>query len=334
MIELEFDPSSVLSAAEPPEARGLRRDQVRLLVYERATRKITHARFDQLPTMLRSGDLLVLNNSRTLPACLLGQCGDQEIEIRLLHARNAFWQCALSPEDAVRPGALIYVSENLCARVLDRCPIKGIWTLWLTAEKLKASEAIYKQGRPIQYEHLQKLWDLEQFQTIYATHPGSMEMPSAGRPFSWELLFKLQKHGVRLVYITLHCGLSYIENSVDGPWEEEYIIPEHTAEAIREAKAQGNRVIAVGTIVVRALETGANEAGHVQASHSWTKLRITPGYRFKVVDGLLTGFHEPRSSHLSLITAFANEEAIRTIYTHAVRSRYLWHEFGDANLIL
>ena len=332
MIE-ELDPSTTLSAVEPPEARGLRRDQVRLLVYEQSVHKITHARFDQLPMVLRSGDVLVLNNSRTLPACLLGRCGDQEIEIRLLHARSAFWQCALSPEEAVHPGSVIALSENLSARVLDRCPIKGTWTLWLKAEKLKSYEAIYKQGRPIQYEHVQKLWDLEQFQTIYATHPGSMEMPSAGRPFSWELFFKLQRHGVRIVYITLHCGLSFIEG-VDGPWEEEYVVPGHTAEVIGEAKSQGGRIVAVGTTVVRALETAADETGRVQATHGWTKLRITPGYRFKVVDGLLTGFHEPRSSHLSLITAFAGEEAVRTIYKHAVQSRYLWHEFGDANLIL
>jgi S-adenosylmethionine:tRNA ribosyltransferase-isomerase len=334
MNELEFDLPKTLSAGEPPEARGLRRDQVRLLLYERSTEKITHARFHQLPELLCPGDVLVLNNSRTLPARLLGRYEGQEIEVRLLHARNIFWQCAISPKEAVHPGSEITLSENLRARVLNHCPIKRVWTLRLKAEHSRPYEEIYKLGRPIQYEHLKKLWKLEQFQTIYAAHPGSVEMPSAGRPFSWELLFKLQRCGVHIAYITLHCGLSYIEHGSDGPWEEEYIVSAQTAGAIQEAKACGRRVIAVGTTVVRTLETVADEMGRVRAAHGWTKLHITPGYRIKVIDGLLTGFHEPRSSHLDLMAAFAGVEAMRAIYKEALRSQYLWHEFGDANLIL
>lgn len=334
MIESEFDLPKTLSASEPPEARGLRRDQVRLLVYECSTSKITHARFDQLSEFLRPGDVLTLNNSRTLPARLFGRCDGAKLEVRLLHARNAFWQCLLSAEEAVRPGCEIRLGEELRAQVLNRCPIKRVWTLWLKADKARRYQELYKLGHPIQYEHLKESWDLDYFQTIYAAHPGSMEMPSAGRPFSWELLFKLKESGVRIAYITLHCGLSDINDRLERPWEEEYVVPAQAAEAIREAKARGSRVIAVGTTVVRALETIAAERGHVGAAHGWTKLHIRKGYRFQVIDGLLTGFHEPRSSHLDLMAAFAGAEAMRTIYEEALRSRYLWHEFGDVNLIL
>jgi len=331
---LAFELPSELEAAEPPEIRGLRRDQVRLLVYERQSSKVTHTHFNQLPNFLRAGDVVVLNNSRTLPASLRGSCDDRPIEIRLLHARNSFWQCAIFPSEAIRPGAEILFREELCARVLHYCPLKGIWTLRVTGERTKLYEALYRLGRPIQYEHLKSPWNLDSFQTIYATHPGSAEMPSAGRAFSWELLFRLKRQGVQIVYVTLHCGLSFIDDRAVGPWEEEYHVSPEAARAINGAKARGGRIVAVGTTVVRTLESVADATGRIKSEHSWTKLQIQPGYRLKIVDGLLTGFHEPRSSHLELLTAFVGNESLRAIYEEALRMRYHWHEFGDTNLIL
>jgi S-adenosylmethionine:tRNA ribosyltransferase-isomerase len=181
-------------------------------------------------------------------------------------------------------------------------------------------------------------WDLEYYQTVYAKEPGSAEMPSAGRAFTWKLLFDLKRQGIDTAQIVLHTGLSsYLDDELDASHlasEEEYFISEETANKINYTHRAGGRVIAVGTTVVRALESAVDEMGMVQAQHHYTRLRITANHQLKAVDGLLTGMHEPEASHLDLLTAFLPAQEIRSAYVDAIQQKYLWHEFGDLNLLI
>jgi len=207
-------------------------------------------------------------------------------------------------------------------------------------------DEVYRLGQPVRYEYVSAPWDLDYYQTVYAQEPGSAEMPSAGRAFTWRLLFDLRRRGVEAAYIVLHTGLSsYMDDDLDAlhpASEEEYLISEAAAIKINRAHEQQRRIIAVGTTVVRALESAASaKAGlsgehppTISAGHAYTKLHITEGYQLKVVNSLLTGMHEPEASHLDLLAAFLPPEQLRKAYEEAVRMQYLWHEFGDLNLIL
>jgi len=203
-------------------------------------------------------------------------------------------------------------------------------------------DTIYRIGRPVRYEYVSAPWNLDYYQTVYANQPGSAEMPSAGRPFTWQMLLSLKRRGIATAFVLLHTGLSsYMDDELDARHpvsEEEYLIGEDAAERINRAHQQGGRVIAVGTTVVRALESAADAQGRVplgrEAGHGYTRLHITAQHTLKAVDGLLTGLHEPEASHLDLLTAFLPAETIRQAYEDAVQMRYLWHEFGDLNLIL
>lgn len=199
-------------------------------------------------------------------------------------------------------------------------------------------DSIYRLGRPIWYEYVSAPWNLDYYQTVYAQEPGSVEMPSAGRAFTWRLLFDLRRRRVKTAYVLLHAGLSsYVDDELDAQHqvsEEEYLVTEGAANKINTAHERGARVIAVGTTVVRALESVAVESGKIQARHGYTRLRITARHRLRAVDGLLTGLHEPEASHLDLLTAFLPSHEIQRAYEDAVRQKYLWHEFGDLNLIV
>jgi S-adenosylmethionine:tRNA ribosyltransferase-isomerase len=199
-------------------------------------------------------------------------------------------------------------------------------------------DLFYRLGHPIRYEYVSAPWDLDYYQTVYAKEPGSAEMPSAGRAFTWKLLFDLKRRGVETAHIVLHTGLSsYMDDELDAQHpasEEEYFISEAAAQKINRTHEQGGRVIAVGTTVVRALESVADTTGKVRSQHGYTRLHITADHQLKTVDGLLTGLHEPEASHLDLLTAFLPPEKIRSAYEDAVQRGYLWHEFGDLNLIL
>ena len=193
---------------------------------------------------------------------------------------------------------------------------------------------IYALGEPIRYEYINHNWGLDYYQTVFASQPGSVEMPSAGRAFSWELLFNLQKKGIELDFIQLHTGLSYL---LDDELEtlptdnfEEYHLSEKTIGKIHRTKASGGRVIAVGTTVVRALES----AGVTGALDGVTNLYINKSFPLKMVDGIITGFHEPKASHLDMLTAFVPQDKLWNAYEEAIEQHYLWHEFGDMNLII
>jgi len=339
-----------LSAKEPPERRGIRRDQVRLLVIDRAAGHIEHTRFDKIGDYLRAGDLLVFNSSRTLPAALRGcECSAAHgpcMEVRLAERLpDDSWLALLLCEQGdpfgcgLREGMQIEFAEGLAATVLERdANIPRLWKLHFSVSGTQLVDLIYRLGKPIRYEYISAPWDLDYYQTVYAKEPGSAEMPSAGRAFTWKLLLDLKGRGIESAYIILHTGLSsYMDDELDRAYpasEEEYFVSQITAEKVNSARENGGRVIAVGTTVVRALESVADSGGCVNEKQGYTRLTINSQHRLKAVDGLLTGLHEPEASHLDLLSAFLSAEKIRAAYEEAIARKYLWHEFGDLNLIL
>jgi S-adenosylmethionine:tRNA ribosyltransferase-isomerase len=335
-------------AREPPERRGLARDRVRLLVLDRLTHERRHARFDQLGGFLRPGDLLVFNASRTLPAVLDGQATatGADVEVRLAqHRPDDSWLALLVHRDgapfqgAPGRGGRLEFGEGLSAAVEGRDDyIPRLWVLRFSCAGPDLIERLHHLGRPVRYEHVTAPWPLEYYQTVYARDPGSAEMPSAGRAFSWRLLFELRRRGIVTASVVLHTGLSsYLDDALDAQHpvaEEEYVVSEATAGQVERTRRRGGRVIAVGTTVVRALESVAGPGGTVRAGHGYTRLRITADHDLRAVDGLLTGLHEPEASHLDLLAAFVPPAVLREAYAEAVELGYLWHEFGDLNLIL
>ncbi|MBS4190469.1 S-adenosylmethionine:tRNA ribosyltransferase-isomerase [Bacillus sp. FJAT-49705] len=332
-----FQVPEYLNASVPAEYRGIQRDQVRLMTLDTATGDSSHHYFYQLDSCLRKGDLLVLNNSRTLPAVLKGKQGKQTIEIRLSRkVSDTEWE-ALIVGGVVTVGEIIDLSGDLTATITGLGMEAPLIILSFSKSGLDLYDAIYRYGEPLHYEYIETPWPLEMYQTVYASVPGSVEMPSAGRAFSWKLLNKLKQRGVNIAYLQLHAGLSYYGNDRwPNPSKhfEEFCVPEETAELVNKTKKSGGRVIAVGTTVVRALETAVNAAGNVETQKGITSLYIQKGYPLKAVDGLITGFHEPEASHLDLLTAFIDKDFLMNAYKEALNAGYLWHEFGDMNLIL
>jgi S-adenosylmethionine:tRNA ribosyltransferase-isomerase len=337
-----------LQAREPPERRGIARDHVRLMVTDRRTGRVEHTRFDRLGDYLRAGDLLVFNSSRTLPALLDGQVpeGGPTVEVRLAeHLPDDSWLALLLCRAGapfacgLREGLRIDFGRGLTATVHGRDRrIPRLWRVRFSHTGGELIDLLYRLGRPIRYEYVSRPWGLDYYQTVYAREPGSAEMPSAGRAFTWRLLFGLQRRGVEAAHIVLHTGLSsYLDDELDAlhpASEEEYLVSATAAEKINRARAAGRRVIAMGTTVVRALESAAGKDRRVRAGHGYTRLHITAGHALRAVDGLLTGLHEPEASHLDLLASFLPAEQVRAAYEEAVRLGYLWHEFGDLNLIV
>ena len=341
-IEFELPPE--LEAHEPPELRGLRRDQVRLLVLPRkADQPVVHTQFSEIGNYLRSGDLLVVNNSRTLPALL--HAHDETgapVEVRLAQRRTEdLWDALIlnGRTHIGRGGMRLNFGQNLTARVVaPNAELSFLWQVQFDICCAELLNLIYRVGVPIRYSYVAEALPLDLYQTVYAGAPGSVEMVSAGRPFSWELLLNLERTGIHLATISLHTGISSTrDDAIDATYpnyEEEYDLPESTVRAVASCHQSQGRVIAVGTTVVRTLESVAAQNDGLVPVHGWTRLHIAEGHQLRVVDGLLTGMHEPESSHLDLLSAFIEPERLRAAYVEAVERRYLWHEFGDMNLIL
>jgi S-adenosylmethionine:tRNA ribosyltransferase-isomerase len=340
---MEFDLPAELEAHEPPELRGVRRDHVRLLVLPRFEGPAVHKRFEDIGAFLRSGDLLVINTSRTLPA-LLNACDEQgqELEVRLARRRSEDeWDALLlrGRTHVGRAGMRLAFGENMSAEVIAPNPeLPFLWVVHFDRCCAELLDLIYRLGTPIHYGYVAGALPLDLYQTVYAAEPGSVEMASAGRPFTWELLLKLQRQGVGIAPLLLHTGLSATrDEAIDATrpnYPEEYSIPAATAQEINECRSRGGRVVAVGTTVVRALETTAGPDGTLTASHGWTSLHISANHTLRTVDALLTGLHEPESSHLDLLSALVQPERLKQAYMEAIERRYLWHEFGDMNLII
>src|SRR6266581_982029 len=322
---LDFQLPEVLEAHEPPEARGLARDQVRLLVSHRADDSIEHCGFRDLPDVLRPGDLVVANDSATLAAALTAHRQDgSQISLHVSTGLPAdLWVVEPRQIDAIE-GEVLCLPGGATARLL--VPYTGSCRLWVARFDTDVPALLAGYGRAIAYPYVHGQWPLEMYQTAYAGPPGSAEMPSAGRAFSPDVLERLAHRGIQFVTLTLHTGVASLEG-YEKPYAEEYHIPELTVRAVRSATADGRRVIAVGTTVVRALESAADEGdGEVIASHAWTELMITPERGVRVVDSLLTGFHEPRASHLAMLEAIAGRSHLETAYQAALDHKYLWHE--------
>jgi S-adenosylmethionine:tRNA ribosyltransferase-isomerase len=219
---------------------------------------------------------------------------------------------------------------------VDRAtPLAGPVRLWIATLQLPMHLLAYLEafGFPIRYSYVRREWPIEYYQTVYATEPGSAEMPSAGRAFTPELLTRLVARGVLVVPLVLHTGVASLEDH-EPPYEEFYRVPLDTARALNSARAAGRRIVAVGTTVVRALETVTDELGVVHPGEGWTRLVITPDRGIRSASALLTGLHEPRATHLAMLEALAGREHLKIAYADALRQGYLWHEFGDLHLIL
>ena len=350
--QLAFTIPAELAAFEPPERRGIGRDQVRLLVIDRASGELHHTRFNHIGEFLTRGDVLVFNRSRTLPASLPGSVSGSEmqsrvrIEVRLAeHLADGSWLALILCRDGelfscdLKAGLEIEFGPGLFATILNRNDrIARLWRIRFSQSGAELIDSIYRFGRPIKYEYVRVPWDLDYYQTVYAQEPGSAEMPSAGRAFTWRLLFDLRRKGIETTQVVLHTGLSsYEDDEIDSGHpvsEEEYLVTEDAARIINLAREQQRRVIAVGTTVVRALESAVDGEGRVMARHDFTRLKITPDYQLKVSDGLLTGLHESGASHLEMLSAFVPPALIGLAYKEAIKRRYLWHEFGDLSLIV
>jgi S-adenosylmethionine:tRNA ribosyltransferase-isomerase len=332
-----------LEAHEPPEYRGLRRDQVRMMIIPRSQGAPIHTRFDAIGDYLMPGDLLVVNNSRTLPGLLRAcdQRGDS-IEVRLAQRRSdRRWDALLlnGRNHVGKEGMLLDFGGDLLARVDDRRQdLPFLWRLEFNYCCLDLLDRIYRLGEPVRYGYVKGAIPIDLYQTVYASEPGSVEMPSAGRALTWELLLKLKKRDIAMASLVLHTGLSSTrDDRIDAThpnYDEEYVVPLSTAQAVNRTRKRGGRVIAVGTTVVRAIETVARADGTVAAGHGRTRLLIDGNHRLKSIDGLLTGFHEPQASHLMLLTAFVEPFRLQSAYLEAIDKGYLWHEFGDMNLII
>lgn len=342
-IAMDFDLPAELEAHEPPELRGVRRDHVRLLVLPRVEGRTVHARFEDIGAFLRAGDLLVINTSRTLPA-LLNACDErgQEVEVRLARRRSEDdWDALLlrGRTHVGRSGMSLTFGQDMTAQVIAPSPeLPFLWQVHFDRCCAELLDLIYRVGTPIRYGYVAGALPLDLYQTVYATEPGSVEMVSAGRPFTWELMLKLQRQGLGIAPLVLHTSLSSTrDEAIDATspnYPEHYTIPTTTAEAINDCRARGGRVVAVGTTVVRALETAAGPDGTLAASREWTTLHISASHQLRAADALLTGLHEPESSHLDLLSAFVQPERLKAAYMEAIERRYLWHEFGDMNLII
>ena len=358
---LAFTLPPALEAAEPPEAHGLARDAVRLMV-ARGRGPLVHARFRDLPDHLRPGDLLVINESATIPAALPARRADgTALELHLSTpeppardggaTREAVASLAARPAGASRARWVVELRRGgerfRDARCGERLALAGGGTaelvapylsagrLWIAALDLPAPllDHVAAHGRPIRYAHQTRPRPLADHQTVFARVPGSAEMPSAGRPFTERTLRDLRDRGVAVAPIVLHTGVSSQERG-ERPYPERFTVPAPTAAAVRATRAAGGRVIAVGTTVTRALESAAGDDGTLRPAAGWTGLVITPERGVRVVDGLITGWHEPDASHLLLLEAVAGRALVERSYAAAVAGGYRWHEFGDSHLLL
>jgi S-adenosylmethionine:tRNA ribosyltransferase-isomerase len=346
MNALAFDLPTRLEATEPPEERGLARDEVRLMVARRANNDLEHARFHDLPDLLEPGDLIVVNISATLPAAVPATLPDNRpAQLRFataapdLELSGSWWIVELRSEDGTAPYAGARAGERVSlpdeTTVELVAPYAGGTRLWLARVHGSGPLRDYlaEHGHPIRYGYVPREWPLSAYQTVFATEPGSAEMPSAGRPFTTELITRLATKGVTIAPITLHTGVSSLERG-EAPYPERFAVPEATARLVNATHWWGGRVIAAGTTVVRALETCAAEDGAVTAQEGWTRLVVTPERGIHAIDGLITGWHEPEASHLRLLEAAAGPDLLERSYAAALDHGYLWHEFGDSHLIL
>ena len=331
-----------LEADAPPEARGMTRDAVRMMVARRGDGALEHTYFAELPRLLDEGDLLVVNTSGTLAAAVPATDGTglalelhlstnlpaELWTVELRHGAEAWFEGRAGAVLALPDGGRVELLAPYSAHA------RGV-RLWVakvtTPQPIHTYLAVH--GHPIRYGYVRGSWPLSMYQNVYATEPGSAEMPSAGRPFTPEVLTRLLARGIGVVPVVLHTGVASLE-AWEPPYPEYFRVTRATAHRINDTRCEGGRVIAIGTTVVRALETVVDPRNEVHAGRGWTDTVVTPEHPVTAVDGLLTGWHEPEASHLAMLEAIAGRDLLERSYDAALTEKYLWHEFGDVHLIL
>ncbi|MDQ7802632.1 S-adenosylmethionine:tRNA ribosyltransferase-isomerase [Amycolatopsis sp. A133] len=333
-MNIRFDLPAELSASAPPEARGLSRDEVRLLVASPSG--VHHTVFTSLGEYLRPGDLLVVNTSGTLPAAVDALRAGRPVVVHFSTALDdGSWVVELrapgGPLLDGRVGERLSLAGDASLTLLAPA-VAGTARLWRAAVSVEVPEFLATVGRPIRYGYVPREWPLADYQTVFAREPGSAEMPSAGRAFTAGVVTGLVTDGVLFAPLLLHTGVSSPEAG-EPPQAERFRVPPATAALVLWVRSRGGRVIAVGTTAARALES-AFDGGVVGAAEGWTELVLGPDRPARVVDGIVTGLHAPDASHLLLLEAVAGAEVVQRAYDAAVEQRYLWHEFGDVSLLL
>jgi len=340
---LDFVLPPELEAHEPPEARGVRRDDVRLMVSTGCDEPV-HGRFHDLARFLAPGDLVVVNTSGTRAAAVdattpagerlvLHVSSELPAGLWLVEVRQPLASGSTEPFGDDLAGTALTLTGGARANLHAR--YAGSTRLWVATLDGATPLAPYleRHGRAIRYSYVGRDWPLSAYQTVYATDAGSAEMPSAGRPFTPEVITSLVARGVGVTPLLLHTGVSSLEGH-EMPYPEHYRVPAETADRVNATHAAGRRVIAIGTTVVRALETVTDDGGHAHPGDGWTELVITPERGVRAVDGLLTGWHEPQASHLLMLEAVAGRCPLERAYAAALAAGYHWHEFGDSHLLL
>lgn len=337
--DFDFDLPEELIAQTPLE----KRDSSRLLIIDHQTKEMTDSHFDQIVDQLNPGDALVMNNTRVLPARLHGEKPDTHGHVELLLLKNTKedqWEVLAKPAKRLKVGSKVSFGDGrLTATVIEELDHGGrIVEFSYSGIFLEVLESLGEMPLP-PYIH-EKLEDSERYQTVYAKENGSAAAPTAGLHFTEALLKKIKDKGVHLVYLTLHVGLgTFRPVSVDSVDEHEmhsefYHLSEEAAQTLRQVKANGGRLVAVGTTSIRTLETiGTKFDGDIQADSGWTNIFIKPGYQFKVVDAFSTNFHLPKSTLVMLVSAFAGREFVLETYQHAVNEKYRFFSFGDAMFV-
>ncbi|MEM1322817.1 MAG: S-adenosylmethionine:tRNA ribosyltransferase-isomerase [Bacteroidota bacterium] len=346
---LNFELPATLECAQPTERRGIERDEVRLMISYQHNNELVHTQFRDLAAHLQRGDVLVVNTSGTLKAAVdarrpNGQRVIVHFSTQLSEAawavevRELVGQRAQRLQLAAAGEMLDFGEGNRLQLVKPYYPTvshREHLQLWVAQPWMEGSVKAFlnRYGRPIRYYNASDPYPQAWYQTVFATEMGSAEMPSAGRAFTPQLLTRLADKGVQVLPLLLHTGVSSLEED-EQPYPEYYRLPEATAAALNKARQENRRIIAVGTTVVRTLETQTEEQGITRAGEGWTDIFITPERGLRAVSGLITGFHEPRASHLLMLEALAEREHLQLAYETALAEGYQWHEFGDLHLIL
>jgi len=346
---LDFQLPKILECSSPTEVRNLKRDEVKLMVSERHNDKITHTQFSNIDHFLTKNNVLVVNTSGTINAALkttLPNNEDGRIHLSTQISKNE-WIAEIRKVVDNKTVRYTDIEENQILSIPNNHHIKIVSPFYdenrnkqhLQLWKISffgidnMDEYLNKYGQAIAYSTVDVEYPQSYYQTVFAKEMGSSEMPSAGRAFTPYLIEKLKAKGVKIVPILLHTGVSSLEAN-EKPYPEYFEVSKETANALNEYTLQGKRIIAVGTTAIRAVESATNKKGKVQAQKGWTNLFITPANGIKIIDGMLTGFHEPKASHLLMMQALATTEHLSICYNQAIENSYKWHEFGDMHLLM
>jgi S-adenosylmethionine:tRNA ribosyltransferase-isomerase len=339
-LDFVLDPEH--EAHQPREAAGGRRDDVRLLVSPGDDEPV-HTRFADLGEFVAAGDLIVVNTSATVPAAVDGRLPDGDPivvhfsgelpgEVSLVEVRQPD-AGTTSPRFLDAPVVIDLLGAGRVELLTRFARSRRLWIAAVALGDTGLDAFLHAHGRPIRYRHVPRDWPIDAYQTVFAREPGSVEMPSAARPFTTELVTDLVGRGVEIMPLLLHTGVSSLEGD-ERPYPERFSVPRATADAVNAVRHNGGRVIAAGTTVVRALATVTDDRAVVHPGRGWTEVLVTPETPVASVDGLITGWHEPESTHLMMLEAFAGRSALERAYRAALDRGYLWHEFGDSHLIV